>query len=326
MGWGDPVVGGVALRRAAIRSPNYSAGATGWTINQDGSVEFNSGTFRGTVTAGTFQGTDFVINSTGEFFYSAVPAAGDLTESIVPGAAGTDAFGNHYVQGVGSYDNSLNTFAQILGSKIFCGQIVAGVPDTAHAGGMDAFNTAPGALFLQSGLDPSLPTTDQAEILLNSGLASSGTGSGSNPTVTIGDSAGNSAVDVLVSGNVIGATNGGIAATWQAVSFAAGYTAGAVAQYRRDAFDNVVWDLSFVQTTGVAGSGGAVVTTAVPAAFRPKAVRMVPCAWESTGSVAKGAAVLVFNTSGTISLLWPSTTANGDKFAAVVSIPLGNIA
>lgn len=39
---GDPVVGGVALRRAAIQSPNYVHGVSGWAINQDGSAEFNS--------------------------------------------------------------------------------------------------------------------------------------------------------------------------------------------------------------------------------------------------------------------------------------------
>ena len=46
---GNPIVGGVALRRPAIRSPDYQVGVSGWTINQDGSAEFNNATFRGTV-------------------------------------------------------------------------------------------------------------------------------------------------------------------------------------------------------------------------------------------------------------------------------------
>ena len=39
---GNPVVGGTVLERAAIRSPDFVTGVSGWTINQDGSVEFNS--------------------------------------------------------------------------------------------------------------------------------------------------------------------------------------------------------------------------------------------------------------------------------------------
>jgi len=44
-----PTVAGVVLIRSSIQSPNYVAGVSGWTINQDGSVEFNNATFRGTV-------------------------------------------------------------------------------------------------------------------------------------------------------------------------------------------------------------------------------------------------------------------------------------
>ena len=52
MQFGNPVVGGLFLVRAAIRSPNYVAGSAGWTINQDGTVEFASGTFRGLLAIG----------------------------------------------------------------------------------------------------------------------------------------------------------------------------------------------------------------------------------------------------------------------------------
>src|SRR6266478_6831782 len=98
----NPVVGGTVLRRAAIQSPNYVTGVSGWTINQDGSVEFNNGVFRGTLTAATFIGTNFVINSAGAFFYSSAPAAGNLVASAA-GAAGTDRFGNNYLTGQAAY-------------------------------------------------------------------------------------------------------------------------------------------------------------------------------------------------------------------------------
>lgn len=107
---GKPAFGGTVLRIPAIQSPNYVPGISGWAIFQNGTVEFNSGTFRGTVTAGEFDGTDFVINSAGAFFYSATPALGNLTASItVPNITGTDAFGNHWFGGFASYDQSSNS-------------------------------------------------------------------------------------------------------------------------------------------------------------------------------------------------------------------------
>lgn len=47
------VVAGTVLMRSAIQSPNYVAATSGWSINQDGSVEFNNGTIRGTLIVGT---------------------------------------------------------------------------------------------------------------------------------------------------------------------------------------------------------------------------------------------------------------------------------
>jgi hypothetical protein len=63
---GNPVVGGVVLRRAAIRSPDYVAGVSGWTINIDGTAEFNNVTVRGSLDTGTAPGgTGIAITSTG---------------------------------------------------------------------------------------------------------------------------------------------------------------------------------------------------------------------------------------------------------------------
>lgn len=57
MGFANPIIGGMAaLIRQAIRSPNFVAGLSGWSINKDGSVEFNNGTFRGTISAATIDG------------------------------------------------------------------------------------------------------------------------------------------------------------------------------------------------------------------------------------------------------------------------------
>ena len=94
------VVAGTQLVVPAIHSPNYVTGSTGWTINLDGSAEFNNLTIRG-----TFSGTNFIINSSGAFFYSPSEAAGNLVASITNNT-GTDTFGNAYLSGVTSYTNN----------------------------------------------------------------------------------------------------------------------------------------------------------------------------------------------------------------------------
>lgn len=51
----NPVVGGEngELIRSSIRSPNYVPGVSGWTINRDGSAEFNNVTIRFEIGAGS---------------------------------------------------------------------------------------------------------------------------------------------------------------------------------------------------------------------------------------------------------------------------------
>jgi hypothetical protein len=97
-----PVAGQGAIARPDFKSINYSPGVSGWAIFRNGNAEFNNGTFRGIVTASTFQGTDFLINPSGSFYYSGTPATGNLIASITT-AAGTDTFGNDYLAGFTSY-------------------------------------------------------------------------------------------------------------------------------------------------------------------------------------------------------------------------------
>lgn len=49
----NQVVAGTSLVRDSIHSPNYVAGTSGWTINKDGSAEFNNVTVRGGFEIGT---------------------------------------------------------------------------------------------------------------------------------------------------------------------------------------------------------------------------------------------------------------------------------
>jgi hypothetical protein len=101
----NPVVGGTVLRRAAIQSPNYVTGVSGWAIKQDGSAEFNNVVIRGST-----------VEDSVALYYSGTPAAGELIASVAA-AAGTDAFGNAYLAGIVAYDPSSSpVFAARVGN------------------------------------------------------------------------------------------------------------------------------------------------------------------------------------------------------------------
>lgn len=115
MPFSNPITAGTILVQPAIRSPNYVPGVSGWSINVDGSAEFDNLTFRG-----TFNGTDFIINSAGAFFYSSTPAAGNLIASIAI-TFGTDTFGNTVKPGFCSYSTAGQTFAELFGNELQLG-------------------------------------------------------------------------------------------------------------------------------------------------------------------------------------------------------------
>ncbi len=91
-----------SLAIPSVRSPNFVTGVSGWTINKDGSAQFNNVTIRGTLT-----GPDYIIDSTGAFYYEGTPALGNLSCSDVPGTVTIlDPKGNTALPGVTSYFNS----------------------------------------------------------------------------------------------------------------------------------------------------------------------------------------------------------------------------
>ena len=96
-----------------LQSPNFSlSGQTGWAILQNGNAYFFNVTAEGTITATVFEGSDFVLNSSGQFFYSGTPAAGNLILSVTNGT-GTDGHGNAYLEGTTSYTNNGSFYSAI---------------------------------------------------------------------------------------------------------------------------------------------------------------------------------------------------------------------
>jgi hypothetical protein len=99
-GFHNPIIGGGGnLVYPQINSPNFSiAGKTGWGILKNGNAYFFNITAQGTITGSTFNGTNFIINQSGAFFYTGTPASGNLFCSIAS-VSGTDAFTNAYGAG-----------------------------------------------------------------------------------------------------------------------------------------------------------------------------------------------------------------------------------
>jgi hypothetical protein len=129
----------------------------------------------------TITGTDYIINSSGAFFYSGTPALGNLIASITQ-AAGTDAFGNAYYTGFCAYGTALGGAAQItqVNSSLiqvgladqYTGVAANGIPAVIADGNIGGPGGR-GALTIQS---PSTAVADAVmELDLNS-AAAQGTG------------------------------------------------------------------------------------------------------------------------------------------------------
>ena len=102
-GFANPMAAGGLMVIPFFRSPDYVPGVSGWTVNIDGSAEFDNLTLRG-----TFAGTDWEFTAAGAFFYNGPAAANNLITSVAA-AAGTDAFGNTYLPGTVSYTQAAAT-------------------------------------------------------------------------------------------------------------------------------------------------------------------------------------------------------------------------
>jgi hypothetical protein len=129
-GFSNPIIGGSGgLVYPSIHSPNYVNGVSGWTIRKDGSAEFS-----GLVLRGTFLGTQYEINSLGAFFYSGVPATGNLIASITPAAGPDDGHGNAFKAGITSYQAATGTFGELLNGLLTFGKTGSGFASDPNMG------------------------------------------------------------------------------------------------------------------------------------------------------------------------------------------------
>jgi hypothetical protein len=336
-GFADSVLGGAQkLIRKAIQSPNYVAGTTGWTINKDGTVEFNNGTFRGTVTAGTFQGTNFVINSAGAFFYSGTPAAGNLVVAIAS-TAGTDPYGNGYGVGITLLD-TLNPAAHrtlnLLDTDLvwFATQYIFGPQINTILASTNA--QSPGLVLSGGTNDNTLLSFVTGQLSLYGGSAD-GTATAWNQIGGVDD---NTGVLQRILTQVIGqlvatsptATPGTTRATagmetWHTPAMGSGWATGPFSggylaiRYRIDTQDNLVIQGSCHTTSATP----AATLFTLPAGWRPVAPWRGPGAVENNSGTPTVEFVDVA-TTGAVTL-GTALAASGKDIYFDAEIPLGNI-
>ena len=335
VGFQNPITGGQgALIRPAVKSPNYVPGVSGWTINRDGSAEFNNVTVRGTIVASTFQGTDFQIDQNGAFFYSAAPAVGDLIATVTRGA-GTDGHTNQYLAGFTSYNPPNGGFVQTNGGVLTLGVMAAGVPDTTHAATF-AGGTNGQAQFTSG---TSNVNTAAVETVWVPGTASAVSGQSGTPhTLTVSSAVG-PAADHWFSGAAIKTTPGGVLYTWQTPGVGGapaygtnwsgsttfnGTTTATALRYRLDAEDNL-WIIGCFKAGAVA-PGQTVFT--LPAAYTINATNMfdqIFCLKNAAGTLTPG--MIRIGSNGNVdvlSALGTGITTNAEYYVNG-KVPLRNI-
>ena len=113
MPFGNPIVAGTTLVRSSIHSPNYVKGVSGWSINADGTAQFN-------------QLNLIIVGTTAAILiYNGSAGQGNLIGSWAS-VAGTDPYGNVYPAGLSASQATL-TSANISSANIISALIQSSV-------------------------------------------------------------------------------------------------------------------------------------------------------------------------------------------------------
>ena len=190
-----------------IKSSNYSTGSAGWAIKSDGTIEANTGNFRGDITgaSGTFSGA--LSAATGTFSGNISGASGtftgDLSGSNISGGTidigGSDSTSFHV-----DSDGNLFLGASTFGSAPF---------KVSNAGALTATSVTASDVFVSGvAITPSLLTSpvvmdDDSELQANLTFDSAGvirTSSGSNRVQLSGSGSAQTFIDFIKSSSTTG--------------------------------------------------------------------------------------------------------------------------
>lgn len=261
---------------------------------------------------GQFDGTNYVINSAGAFFYSGAPASGNLIASIT-NAAGSDTYGNAYDAGITAYDPSTGEYAQLTGgsaaigvSGTQTGALIGGAPVTITSGPVAELYAIDGASTLSTILDlvgPASPgagaayfygweptassTTDVTVGVLGSVKALIAGSPGSSPTVETTHplgALGVTGIDITVS-NYYRLPDGGIFISIKG------------------------------SATGTVSAGSKTFPNALPAGYQPATGTLLPAMFGGNIAAGEPRPRLVVNTNGDVTLYYPGLVS-GNSISA----------
>lgn len=343
----NPVTAGTVLVRESIQSQNFLSGLLGWIIEANGNAEFNNLTIRG-----TFNGTNFVINSNGAFFYSGIPATGNLIVSIAA-TSGNDAFGNTYPAGLGiensgqiTVTNSIGNITTVIGGSAgqFIGLSTSGVTkdviirDGIIQLGNQSNSSEWAQIFAELGNNAlqiasvvSAVNPFPAKFRMFPGQVGSVSGSSTAPLIKIGTAGSTTAVDMNISGNLYKADLSGVTITrasliantnW-AQSNAGGTSPNLT--YYLDNNNNLRMYGTLHATAAMAAGNHQVSLGAnpLPTNYRPNTTAPSPAASHTNnGNVWLAQALLTVTTAGIVQLNSSVAPAINDIFYVDATIPL----
>lgn len=121
------ILAGTTLVRERINSPDYVAGSSGWTINKDGSAEFNDLSLRGSITiTGDAQSSNYIPGVSGWILRSDGTAEFNGNVDIESGTVVGDIQSSNYVLDVAGWQVRSNGTAQFNGNVDIESAVVTG--------------------------------------------------------------------------------------------------------------------------------------------------------------------------------------------------------
>lgn len=162
MPYSNPILGGNELVRDAIRSGQFVSGVSGWTINRDGSAEFNDATVRGVVIVGVSPMGQVIISNQVPAELTAFYAGGGGTVSQAFIRMNPDGPAAGYFYEVAGLDASGDVYRA-------AGYVLPGTPSTVHPGVSQSYFPSTGVYQMVFGSDDA---GDDARLIFQNTFAS----------------------------------------------------------------------------------------------------------------------------------------------------------
>src|SRR5581483_1083246 len=226
MSFDQSATAGETLVAGSIHSPNYAKGSSGWTINRDGSAEFQNVLVRGTITGSTIIGSTIIGGTiSGGIFKSAnfdntAHTGFEINATGSPDATATPPVPANTIQ---IYNNFLvgptggNQVVLAYSSGVSAAAFPTGLAGETLAGAIGGTSVTEGTHTVPT-LELESPTMSNGSLLINVSPSTGTTATDFPATMTIGTLGETTPTGSLVRGRlIIGETNAVTADTWTVV-------------------------------------------------------------------------------------------------------------